>query len=349
MSDILFDVRHLSKVFDLGRGVGAPRDQKRLLYAVEDMNFTMKKGETLGVVGESGSGKSTMGRCLVGLEKPTQGSITYRGQDLAKIPKQQQQKLRKDMQIVFQNPISSFNPSKTVGESLREVAAFHGLSKTQSNDRIGNLLGFVHLDSEVLQARSNVLSGGQLQRLAIVRALIPNPSFILADEPVSALDVSVQAQILRLFDNLKRELGVSTLFVSHDLTVVEHLCDRVIVMYLGSIVEMAPVRKLFDHPLHPYTQLLLASRPREFPGQVVQRFEPKGEITSAIGRAHDCRFHSRCPVSVNGVCDQEIPSLLEVSPGHWVACVLSDKRRDIGKSFRLTHGIWERKGMQVGA
>ncbi|MEE8736386.1 oligopeptide/dipeptide ABC transporter ATP-binding protein [Bifidobacterium subtile] len=343
MNDVLFDVQHLSKVYDLGFGIGKKDAQSHELYAVEEMSFTMIQGETLGVVGESGSGKSTMGRCLVGLEKPTEGTIRYKGQDITHLGKRELHAIRKEMQIVFQNPVSSFNPRKSVGESLREVAAFHGLSRERSAERIRDLLDFVHLGEETLQSRSNGLSGGQLQRLAIVRALIPNPSFILADEPVSALDVSVQAQILRLFDDLKRRLGVSTLFVSHDLTVVEHLCDRVIVMYLGAIVEMAPTRELFDRPLHPYTQSLLASRPREYPGQPVERFELNGEIAGAIGRARNCRFHTRCPVAVTGVCDQERPQLLEVSPGHWVSCILTDASRSIGDGFHVTHGVWKKR------
>lgn len=343
MSDILFDVKHLTKVFDLGNGVVDGQSRKLELYAVEDMSFQMQKGETLGVVGESGSGKSTMGRCLVGLEHATSGTVLYKGRDISTVSKSEARKLRKDMQIVFQNPSSSFNPRKTIGESLKEVALFHGLNREQASARIADLLGFVHLPEDVLNARSNGLSGGQLQRLAIVRALIPDPEFILADEPVSALDVSVQAQILHLFDDLKKHLGVSTLFVSHDLTVVEHLCDRVIVMYLGAIVEMAESRELFDHPLHPYTQSLLSSRPKEYPWQEVQHFELNGDVPTAVGEAHNCRFHTRCPVNVRGVCDQERPPLIEVAPGHWVSCIISDPERHVGKGFRLTDGVWHRK------
>ena len=316
--EALFKVEGLKKYYDLGR--------RQILHAVDDVSFELYEGENLGVVGESGSGKSTLGRCLIGLIEPTGGTISYRGTDISRLKARDAKALRKEMQMVFQNPSSSFNPKKTLGKVLSDIARFYGLSAPEARARIDELLGYVNLDRHELRARSNGLSGGQLQRLALVRALLPDPKFIMADEPVSALDVSVQAQILALFNDMKTKFGLTMLFISHELTVVEHVCDRVIVMYLGRIVEMAPTKALFASPLHPYTRSLLASKPKEYPEEEKHYELLEGEIPTAVGDAQGCRFASRCPRAIVGRCATTCPPLVEVAPDHWVSCLLVEHR-----------------------
>jgi peptide/nickel transport system ATP-binding protein/oligopeptide transport system ATP-binding protein len=309
--ETLFAVRELCKYY---RG-----KKETVLKALDGVSFDIYQGETLGVVGESGSGKSTLGRCILNLIKPTGGSVLYKGNDIKNL-KQNAKDLRCQMQMVFQNPVSSFNPRTTIGRTLFNVAAFYGMSKNEAEKRVVELIEYVKLDGSVLGRRSNELSGGQLQRLAIVRALIPSPAFIMADEPVSALDVSVQAQILNLIGRMKKTFGLTMLFISHELTVVEHSCDRILVMYLGIIVEIGETGELFANPLHPYTKALIASRPKMYPEEKIERIMLEGEIPSAMDIPPGCRFFSRCPAAVTGICEKKSPPLRQVSGNHWVSC-----------------------------
>jgi oligopeptide/dipeptide ABC transporter ATP-binding protein len=309
--EVLFAIRELRKYY---RG-----KKEKTLKALDGVSFDIYRGETLGVVGESGSGKSTLGRCILNLIKSTSGSVLYRGNDMKNL-KQNAKTLRRQMQMVFQNPVSSFNPKTTIGRALFNVAAFYGMGRSEAEKRVAELVEYVKLDSSVLGRRSNELSGGQLQRLAIVRALIPSPAFIMADEPVSALDVSVQAQILNLIDETKKTFGLTMMFISHELTVVEHICDRILVMYLGIIVEISETAELFANPLHPYTRALIVSKPKMYPEEKTERIVLEGEIPSAMDIPSGCRFFSRCPAALTGICEKEPPPLRQVSDNHWVSC-----------------------------
>ncbi|GHV96075.1 ABC transporter ATP-binding protein [Spirochaetia bacterium] len=326
----LFLIRNLHKYYHMG--IDRKTREERVLKALSCLNFDIFRGETLGVVGESGSGKTTLGRCILNLIKPTQGSVFYRRKDSKeeafidmKDISRDEKALRRDMQMVFQNPLSSFNPKMSIGRTLRKVAAFYGMDKAETEKRIEELLGYVNLDRTMLSRRSTELSGGQLQRLAIVRALIPSPSFIMADEPVSALDVSVQAQILNLLDGMKEKFGLTMMFISHELTVVEHICDRILVMYLGSIVEYSDTKDLFDNTMHPYTKALISSKPRMFPDEEIERVVLDGEIPNALDVPKGCRFFSRCPLAEKGKCDAEQPPLYRVAEFHWVSCYRARK------------------------
>jgi oligopeptide/dipeptide ABC transporter ATP-binding protein len=324
MNEPLFTVRDLKKYYPVGKKKINGRMQEVVLKAVDHVSFEIFRGESLGVVGESGSGKSTLGRCILDLIKPTEGEVLFKGTSLAKATPTALKKLRRDMQMVFQNPSSSFNPKMTIGKSLLNVARFDGMSKEEAKQKIYELLNYVNLDKSTLSRRSNELSGGQLQRLAIVRALIPSPSFILADEAVSALDVSVQAQILNLLYDMKTKFGLTLLFISHELTVVEHICNRVLVMYLGSMVEIGDTEELFQNTMHPYTKALIASKPKMLPEEEKTSVPLEGEIPSAMDIPPGCRFYSRCPQAVAGTCNVEPPPLYQVSERHWVACYLAE-------------------------
>jgi peptide/nickel transport system ATP-binding protein/oligopeptide transport system ATP-binding protein len=311
--EALFTIRGLRKYYH-GK-------KETVLKALDGVSFDIYRGETLGVVGESGSGKSTLGRCILNLITPTDGSVLYRGNDMKNL-KKNAKTLRHQMQMVFQNPVSSFNPKTTIGRALFNVAEFYGMSRSEAEKRIAELIEYVKLDRSVLGRRSNELSGGQLQRLAIVRALIPSPVFIMADEPVSALDVSVQAQILNLIDEMKKTFGLTMMFISHELTVVEHICDRILVMYLGIIVEISETAELFVNPLHPYTRALIASKPKMYPEEKTERIMLEGEIPSAMDIPPGCRFFSRCPAATADICKKESPPLRQVSDNHWVSCFI---------------------------
>ena len=316
MSRVLFQVRNVMKYYPVKSQKGA------VVKALDDVSFDIMQGEILGVVGESGCGKSTLGRCIMRLVEITDGSIAFRGEDLTKIDRRRMKVLRRQMQMVFQNPFSSFNPKHTIGHSLEEVGALFGMSRAEIKERIDYLLSVIGLDEAALTRRPGELSGGQLQRLAIARALMPKPEFIMADEPVSALDVSVQAQVLNLMLRLRNEIGVTMMFISHELTVVEHICDRVIVMYLGSIMEMGSTDALFSNTLHPYTKALLSAKPRENPDAVSERIILEGDVPSAMNVPPYCRFCTRCPNFIPGKCDAEVPPLVQVAEDHWVACHL---------------------------
>lgn len=276
-----------------------------ILRALEDVTFSIEEGEILGVVGESGCGKSTLARVIMRLIDNTEGTVLYRGQNITKYTSRELAKLRPHMQMVFQNPFSSFNPKLTLGKSLRRVCRFHGLSGEEAEKRLKELLEYTGLEWELLGRRPSELSGGQLQRLAILRALIPSPDFVVADEPVSALDVSIQGQILELILRMKEQMGLTMLFISHDLTVVRHVCQRVVVMYLGQIVEEGTTEEVFNHPMHPYTQALIAASPKEMPEETSHPILLKGDIPSAMDVHTGCRFAGRCPYYEKEVCDRE--------------------------------------------
>lgn len=316
----LFEIKHLKKYYPLGKRKVNGETKDIVLKAVDDVTFNIFKGENLGVVGESGCGKSTLGRCVLKLITATDGDIIYDGASIMNKSRSEMNHLRKDMQMVFQNPYSSFNPKMTLKKSLIDVAKFYGMGGTQAMARIEELIEYVNIDKSLLSRRSNELSGGQLQRLAIVRALIANPKFIMADEPVSALDVSVQAQILNLLSDLKNEFGLTLMFVSHELTVVQHVCDRVLVMYLGCMVEIGVTEEIFGNTMHPYTKALIASKPKEHPDEEKNYTMLEGEVPNATAIPEGCRFCTRCPECIDGLCDVTVPPQYRVADRHWVSC-----------------------------
>lgn len=317
MSEAFIQVRNLKKYYRV-----KSRQKDAVVKALDGISLDIFKGEILGVVGESGCGKSTLGRCIMRLIECTEGSITFQGTDISKCTKKEMKNLRRHMQMVFQNPFSSFNPKHTINSSLKDVCSLFGMNAEETKSRIQFLLSVIGLDEVVLERNPGELSGGQLQRLAIARALLVSPEFIMADEPVSALDVSVQAQILNLLLKLKKELSMTMMFISHELTVVEHICDRVIVMYLGSIMEMGSTEALFSNTMHPYSKALLSSKPKENPDEVTNRILLQGDVPNAMQIPPFCRFSTRCPSFIPGKCDAETPSLVQIAEDHWVACHL---------------------------
>jgi oligopeptide/dipeptide ABC transporter ATP-binding protein len=295
---------------------------RAVVHAVDGVSFALGRAETLAIVGESGSGKSTVGRMIVGLTKPTAGSVHLMGERIDQLGRRQMRKLRRHLQLIFQDPYASLNPRMTaeriVGEPLGNFGAG---TKAQRRERAAELLGRVGLGKQHLDRYPHQFSGGQRQRLGIARAIATNPTVVVCDEPVSALDVSVQAQVINLLVDLQAEFGMSYLFIAHDLGVVEHVSDRTAVMYLGLIVELAPTRALFRAPQHPYTKALMASVPLPDPTRPRQQVAVEGEVPSAIAPPPGCRFHTRCP-HAKPVCRAEIPPLREVAPGHHAACHL---------------------------
>lgn len=316
MAETLIEVKNLSKIFNVN---------KKALHAVDDVTLAIPKGCIFGVVGESGCGKTTLGQCIMRLTDVTEGSISFEGKDITHLNQSQMKEYRKTMQMVFQNPYSSFNPKMTIGQAFREVCFVYKIPNSVGNEKINMLLQYVGLNSDVLSRHAIELSGGQLQRLAIARALIPDPHFIMADEPTSSLDVSIQAQILNLIMDLKEKLDLTMMFISHELTVVEHICDVVAVMYLGRIVEMAPTEKLFSEMMHPYSKALISAKPKDNPDQQIERILLEGDVPDAMNIPEGCPFSPRCPHFKKGICDGEKPLLTEVSPGHFVACHLKNK------------------------
>ena len=320
----LLEVRHLVKHFPVGGGLfgGTPG----LVRAVDDVSFSIRRGETLGLVGESGCGKTTTGRCILQLERPTSGQIIFEGRDLTTLGATALRPIRRRMQVIFQDPYSSLNPRMTVGQIVAEPIAVHGIvtDRVKREARVRELLTHVGLLPQHARRFPHQLSGGQRQRVGIARALAMEPSLIVCDEPVSALDVSIQAQIVNLLEDLQREFGLTYLFVAHDLSVVRHISDRVAVMYLGRIVEITDRQSLYAKPLHPYTKALLSAVPIPDP-EVEARREPivlGGEVPSALKPPAGCVFHPRCPVAVDR-CRGEVPELREVTPGHRAACLLA--------------------------
>ena len=294
-------------------------EKPKALHAVGGVSLSVSKGEIFGVVGESGCGKSTLGRCLLRLETITGGQVLFQGRDITQLSGKGLKPLRRNMQMIFQNPYASFNPKQKIGAALREVASVHGVPADQAEAKIKDLLREVNLPEDALNRIPSEMSGGQLQRLAIARALLLDPAFIVADEPVSALDVSVQAQILNLLMDLREKFSLTMLFISHEMTVVRHLCDQVAVMYLGTVVEQAETEELFSHLLHPYTQALMSAIPTLDPDHKKSRIVLEGDIPSAIDLPPGCPFADRC-VRCSEECRASRPPLRDMGGGHMVAC-----------------------------
>lgn len=317
MSEILLEIKNLKKYFKTSRGQ---------LHAVDDVSFKLEKGKTLGIVGESGCGKTTTGRTILRLEEPTSGSIYFEGKDITKFSKNEMRLLRKDMQLIFQDPFSSLDPRMTVSQAIEEPIKLAGLipNKDERFRRVLELMDIVGLAHRLVNTYPHELDGGRRQRIGIARALSVNPKFIVCDEPVSALDVSIQAQILNLMKDIQEEMGLTYVFITHDLSVVNHFSDEIAVMYLGRLIEKAPATTLFDNPMHPYTKTLLSAIPVPRIDNRPERILIQGEITSPINPKPVCRFLNRCPYSDN-VCEGDEPKLIEVEPNHFVACHCLEK------------------------
>ena len=324
MSDVLLEVRNLVKHFQVGGGLFGGR--AGLVRAVDGVSFSIHRGETLGLVGESGCGKTTTGRCVLQLERPTSGEVLFEGRDLTTVGPAELRAVRRHIQVIFQDPYSSLNPRMTVGQIIAEPLAVHNIVKSAGarRDRVRDLLAKVGLLPQHDGRYPHQLSGGQRQRVGVARALALEPKLIICDEPVSALDVSIQAQIINLLEDLQSEFGLTYLFIAHDLAVVRHISDRIAVMYLGKIVEQADRKTLYDDPLHPYTRALLSAVPIPDPELEAQRARVvlKGEVPSPLNPPSGCVFHPRCPIAVER-CRQVVPELREIKPGHWAACLLA--------------------------
>ncbi|MFU8825142.1 ABC transporter ATP-binding protein [Yoonia sp.] len=315
----LLSLRGLQTRFPLGRKY--PWTPPRVVHAVEDVHLDIRRGEILGLVGESGSGKTTLGRALLRLVEPTDGRIIFDGQDVTKANDNELRNLRRRMQIIFQDPYASLNPRMTVGETINEAYVIHKLHKTaERKARIGELLSKVGLTPSHATRFPHEFSGGQRQRIGIARALAVEPDFVVADEPVSALDVSIQAQVINLLSDLKDEFGLTMLFISHDLGVVEYLVDRIAVMYLGRLVEVGPASEVYSRPRHPYTQALLSAVPDPVPGRNRKRQILQGDIPSPILPPSGCVFRTRCPIAGSD-CAAVVPPMEPVGPGHIKACI----------------------------
>ncbi len=320
MSEVLVEVKNLKKYFTLEHDFfGRPIS---VLKATDDVSFHINRGETLGLVGESGCGKTTIGKMLVNLYSPSGGEIIFEGTDLTKLSEAKRRIFCKDIQLIFQDPYASLNPRMTVGDIIAEPIRINNLMpKEKIESRVTYLLNCVGLANHQRNRYPHEFSGGQRQRVGIARALAVQPKLIVCDEPVSALDVSIQAQVLNLLDDLKEEFGLTYLFIAHGLNVVKHISDRVGVMYLGKLVEIAPKKELYSNPLHPYTQALLSAIPSVDPKNKKERIILSGDVPSPINLPEGCRFCSRCFQRIEG-CDKDEPGLKEVSPGHFVACRL---------------------------
>jgi oligopeptide transport system ATP-binding protein len=320
----LLEVRDLSKHFDAG-GEGLFGSRRRTVKAVDGVSLSIDEGETLGLVGESGCGKTTTGRCILRLIEPTGGSVKFEGREITTLDRREMRAMRRHMQIVFQDPYSSLNPRLTVGSMLSEALAIHRIAKgTAARDRVAQLLTQVGLSPDHARRYPHEFSGGQRQRIGVARALSVGPKLIVADEPVSALDVSIQAQIINLLRDLQKQMHLTYLFVAHDLSVVEHISDRVAVMYLGRIAELAASETLYRAPRHPYTVSLLSAIPVPEPGRKRSRIVLKGDVPSPAKPPSGCHFHPRCYMAKE-ICAREEPLLREVAPGHWAACHFAEQ------------------------
>lgn len=322
MDEYLLEIRNLKKYYPSG---------KNQVKALDGVNLKVKPGELVSIVGESGCGKSTLARCVIGLETRTEGEIWFHGEEISSYGKKQMRPVRKQMQMVFQSPYAAFNLRQTLGAGLREVGKFYGMKTGEIRDRISVLMSYIKMDEELLSHYPHELSGGQLQRLAIARALMVKPELLIADEPVSALDVSVQAQILNILAEIREKENMAVLFISHDLAVVEHISDWVAVMYLGKTVEEGRKEDVFSQPFHPYTDALLASRPREYPWQEKSSIMLKGELPNALNLPEGCRFWPRCLHSQAGLCDKCEPEWKQQENGHRAVCHLVET---LGKTER---------------
>jgi len=316
---VLLEVKNLKKYFQ----INTFNEGKQTVHALNGISFLLRESETLGLVGESGCGKSTAARAILRLVEPTSGEILYRNHDLIALKQNKLRPLRKEMQIIFQDPLASLNPRKRVRKILEEPLDIHGLTKSiEKKERVAWLLDRVGLSLDQAEKYPHEFSGGQLQRIGIARAIALNPSLIIADEPVSALDVSIRAQIINLLLDLKESMRISYLFISHDMNVVRHFCDRVAVMYLGRIVEIADSDSLYKTPRHPYTEALLGAIPSIDPEAKKQGLTIKGDLPSTMDMPQGCAFYSRCPIREKR-CEQSVPQLKEINSGHQVACFLS--------------------------
>ncbi len=315
MNEPILRVENLKKYFKTKRGD---------LHAVDDVSFSIEKGETLGVVGESGCGKSTLGRTILRLHEPTSGRVFYQGEDVATFSKQKLKDIRSEMQIIFQDPYASLNPRMTVSQTITYPLVVQGIYSKRDKDkiekRVSELMDMVGLAKRLVNAYPHELDGGRRQRIGIARALATNPKFIVCDEPVSALDVSIQAQILNLMQDLQDQLGLTYLFITHNMSVVKHLSNHIIVMYLGQVVESCEAKHLFENPLHPYTQALLSAIPVPDPDYQTERILLEGELTSPINPAPGCRFAKRCRFAKPECSGSDIP-VYEAEPGHFVRCL----------------------------
>jgi oligopeptide transport system ATP-binding protein len=321
--EILLEVNNLKMYFPVTSGIIFQRAVAHI-KAVDDLSFFVRRGETLGLVGESGCGKTTTGRCILQLYKPTGGQILFEGRDLNALSTRQMRQMRRQMQVIFQDPFSSLNPRMTAGNIIGEPLIVHGLvkSKAEYRDRVSELLRNVGLNPYMADRFPHEFSGGQRQRIGVARALSVDPTFIVCDEPVSALDVSIQAQIINLLEDLQEQFNLTYLFIAHDLSVVRHISDRVAVMYLGRMVEIADRNEIYRNPLHPYTKALLSAVP--IPDPVIdsqrERIILTGEVPSPLNPPSGCVFHPRCPIAIDD-CSQTIPELREVEPDHWASCL----------------------------
>ena len=321
-SRVILDVQHLKTYFPIKGGV--IRKTVGHVHAVEDVSFTIRERETFSLVGESGCGKSTTGRTILRLVEPTGGKVFFDGEDLCALDTETMRKKRRDMQLVFQNPYASLNPRMTVRKLLEEPLITHfKLSQKEIDEKVNWIAKAVGFAPEQLDRYPHQFSGGQRQRICIARALITRPRFVVADEPVSALDVSIQAQVLNLLMELQKEMNLSYLFISHDLNVVRHISNRVGVMYLGRIVETGDTEDVYQHPMHPYTQALLSAIPKRDPSEEKERIRLEGDVPSPANPPKGCAFHDRCARCMS-ICRKAVPEQKEIAPGHFVACHLYD-------------------------
>ncbi len=318
-ANTLLEVNNLRKYFPIRGGIFSRVVAN--VKAVEDVSFTVQKGEVVGLVGESGSGKTTVGRSILRLIEPTSGEVKFDGVDIVKVNKATMREYRRRMQIIFQDPFASLNPRMSVGDIIGEAMTIHNLARgKEREEKVASLLERVGMSPNHMRRYPHEFSGGQRQRIGIARALAVDPDFIVADEPVSALDVSIQAQVVNLLQDLKAELGLTLLFIAHDLGVVEYISDHVIVMYLGRIMEIAPAKELYANPIHPYTEALLSAVPIPDPTVKRDRIILQGDIPSPINPPSGCVFRTRCPIATKE-CAEVVPPLEEVSPGHFKACI----------------------------
>ncbi len=325
-NNVMLQVDHLVKHFPITQGIVIQR-QIGAVHAVDDISFSIRKGETFGLVGESGCGKSTTGRTILQLYRPTSGSVLFDGVDLVKTKGEELRRMRRKMQMIFQDPYASLNPRMTVGEIIGEPLLVHQVAnQKETEERVANLLELVGLNPAFSTRYPHEFSGGQRQRIGVARALALQPSFIVCDEPISALDVSIQAQVVNLLEDLQKQFNLTYLFIAHDLSMVRHISDRVAVMYLGIIVELADRDELYLNPLHPYTQALLSAVP--VPDPVVdakrKRIILEGDVPSPVNPPSGCRFRTRCPIA-EPICAEQKPDFRELKKDHWAACHFSDR------------------------